>query len=245
MIWKPYPYIDITADDYYKLYLNGRFVAQGPAQNDASHYYYNRIEVGSFLQAGNNVIAVHVYYQGLVNRAYNSGDYRQGLIAELTTGDRVLVKTDETWRAKRAEEYMKGETLGYLTQFAEHIDARKSEQGWNELSFDDSAWLPVHTNDQADYTLVEQPTPVLSVYEKKPHSVVRMAPGHYWIDFGEEITGQFTMDAEGVAGEVIEIRCGEELEADGQTVRFNMRCNCTYQERWTLSGDCDRLLSNP
>ncbi|CAN7286796.1 family 78 glycoside hydrolase catalytic domain [Paenibacillus sp. LjRoot56] len=234
-------YMDITADDYYKLYLNGRFVAQGPAQNDAGHYYYNRIEVGSFLQEGNNVIAVHVYYQGLVNRAYNSGDYRQGLIAELTTGDRVLVKTDETWRAKRAEEYMKGEAFGYSTQFVEHIDARKSEQGWKDLSFDDSAWLPVHTNDQADYTLVEQPTPVLSVYEKKPYRVERRAPGHYWIDFGEEITGQFTMEAEGEAGEEIEIRCGEELEADEQAVRFSMRCNCTYQEQWTLSGDCDRL----
>ncbi|NRF93391.1 alpha-L-rhamnosidase N-terminal domain-containing protein [Paenibacillus frigoriresistens] len=120
-------YMIITADDYYKLYLNGRFVAQGPAQNDAGHYYYNRIEVGSFLQEGNNVISVHVYYQGLVNRAYNSGDYRQGLIAELTTGDRVLVKTDETWRAKRAEGFQKGDTFGYLTQFTEHIDARKSE----------------------------------------------------------------------------------------------------------------------
>jgi alpha-L-rhamnosidase len=245
--WKPTDseessaYLDITADDYYKLYLNGRFVAQGPAQNDVGHYYFNRIEVGSFLKAGNNVIAVHVYYQGLVNRVYNSGDYRQGVIAELSTGGRILVKTDETWRAKRAEEYTKGETFGYSTQFAEHIDVRKSEKGWKELSFDDSAWIPVHTNEQADYTLVQQPTPLLSVYEKKPHRVERRASGHYWIDFGEEITGQFQMEAEGEAGTEIEIRCGEELEEDGKAVRFNMRCNCIYQERWTLSGDCDRL----
>ncbi|BBH20286.1 hypothetical protein Back11_16310 [Paenibacillus baekrokdamisoli] len=232
-------YLDITADDYYKLYLNGRFVAQGPAQNDSGHYYYNRLEVGSFLQPGTNVIAVHVYYQGLINRAYNSGDYRQGMIAEMTVGGRVLLKTDETWRAKRAEDYVKGDIFGYSTQFVEHIDARKSDKGWREPSFNDSAWLPVQTCDQTDYSFVKQPTPVLSVYEKNPLAVERRAAGHYWIDFGEEITGQFTLQAEGEAGEEVEIRCGEELEADGQTVKYQMRCNCTYQDRWTLSGGHD------
>lgn len=234
-------YLDITADDYYKLYINGRFVAQGPAQNDVAHYYYNRLEVGSYLQAGDNVIAIHVYYQGLINRAYNSGDYRQGLIAELTVSGRILTKTDANWRVKRAEEYVRGETFGYLTQFVENIDARKAEHGWKELSFDDSGWLPAYVGEPTDYMFVEQPTPVLSVYEKKPYRVEILGSGHYWIDFGEEITGQFTMCAEGEAGTEIEIRCGEELEADGRTVKFNMRCNCVYQERWTLSGGRDTL----
>ncbi|THF73527.1 family 78 glycoside hydrolase catalytic domain [Cohnella fermenti] len=234
-------YLDITADDYYKLYINGRFVAQGPAQNDAGHYYYNRIEVGSFLIAGTNAIAVHVYYQGLVNRAYNSGDYRQGLIAELSAGGRLLVRTDSSWRTKRAEEYTRSDSFGYDTQFPEHIDARRSEQGWRQPYFDDSAWLPACESAHTDYTFAEQPTPLLSVYELKPLRVQRRAPGHYWIDFGQELTGQFCMEAEGEAGAVIEVRCGEELEADGLAVRFDMRCNCTYQERWTLSGARDRL----
>ncbi|RXZ82487.1 alpha-L-rhamnosidase [Paenibacillaceae bacterium] len=236
-------YLDITADDYYKVYLNGRFVAQGPAQSDADHYYYNRLEVGAYLQPGNNVIAVHVYYQGLLNRAYNSADYRQGLIAELMAGERVIAKSDSAWKAKRGADNLPGVVFGYETQFTEHIDARQEERGWRELAFDDTSWPAAWICEETDYTFIEQPTPVLSVYCKPPQDVVKLGPGHYRIDFGEEITGQFTMKAKGQAGETIEIRSGEELEEDGQAVRFNMRCNCLYQDRWTLSGGDDRFES--
>ena len=41
---------------------------------------------------------------------------------------------------------------------------------------------------------------------------------------GEEITGHFKMRAKGNEGDVIEIRCGEELQEDGR-VRYKMRCN--------------------
>jgi hypothetical protein len=50
------------------------------------------------------------------------------------------------------------------------------------------------------------------------------------------------MQAKGQAGQVIEIRCGEELEEGTDShVRFHTRCNCTYQEYWTLSGELDVL----
>ncbi|WP_262495887.1 family 78 glycoside hydrolase catalytic domain [Paenibacillus sedimenti] len=49
------------------------------------------------------------------------------------------------------------------------------------------------------------------------------------------------MEAEGRNGGNIEIRCGEELDADGVHVRYKLRCNCTYLEFWTLSGGRDVL----
>ena len=39
----------ISADDYYKLYINGRFVAQGPAPSYHFQYNYNVIDVTDFL----------------------------------------------------------------------------------------------------------------------------------------------------------------------------------------------------
>ncbi|MEK8131870.1 family 78 glycoside hydrolase catalytic domain [Paenibacillus filicis] len=235
--------LDISADDYYKLYINGHFVAQGPAQSEADHYYYNRLEVGEFLQPGPNVIAVHVYYQGLLNRAWNSADYRQGLIAELTAGGRMIAVSDGTWKARRAEDNQPGDIFGYDTQFTEHIDARKTERGWRELDFDDSSWSEAHVSKQTDYVFIEQPTPALTVYHKLPQAVTQLGPDRYLIDFGEEITGQFTMEASGRAGDTIEIRCGEELEEDGLSVRFQLRCNCLYRDLWTLSGRHDRFES--
>jgi len=40
----------ITADDYYKLYVNGRFVTQGPAAGYAFHYFYNVVDLPPLLR---------------------------------------------------------------------------------------------------------------------------------------------------------------------------------------------------
>jgi hypothetical protein len=55
--------IFITCDDYYKLYINGRFVGQGPAPSYHFQYNYNTIDVAEYLRTGENLIAVHTLYQ--------------------------------------------------------------------------------------------------------------------------------------------------------------------------------------
>lgn len=234
--------LNITGDDYYKLYINGRFVGQGPAPAYYFNYGYNCYDVKKYLREGENVIAVHVYYQGLINRVWNSGDYRQGLIAQLSMDEEVILFTDETWKCRRALEFSGDATIGYETQFVENIDSRLEEKGWRELEYNDSEWENVFVNLSEDHKLVLQETPVLTVYEKKPKVVELIEEGHYFIDFGEEITGQFKAEAFGEAGEVITILCGEELlENSKNRVRYDMRCNCIYKELWTLSGRKDVL----
>ncbi|MBO7273718.1 MAG: alpha-L-rhamnosidase N-terminal domain-containing protein, partial [Clostridia bacterium] len=56
--------IYISADDYYKLYVNGKFAGQGPAPSYHFRYNYTVIDISAFLQKGENVIAVHTLYQG-------------------------------------------------------------------------------------------------------------------------------------------------------------------------------------
>ena len=62
--------LKISADDYYKLYINGVFVTQGPAPSYPSSYFYNELDVTSYLKEGENIVAVHTYYQGLINRVW-------------------------------------------------------------------------------------------------------------------------------------------------------------------------------
>lgn len=234
-------YLDITGDDYYKVYINGRFVGQGPAQGNHFHYYYNQFEISKFLKSGPNAIAVHVYYHGLICHSYFSGDYRQGLIAELIIDDQIKLKTDHTWKYLITEEYGKGHVIAYDTQFAENIDSRMQAYGWREVGFDDSAWSYAAEYMQDNHQLYLQPTPSLSVYEIPPIQVTTLAGAGFLIDFGHEITGQFCMKAKGESGQIVEIRCGEEL-SDGNRVRYDMRCNCLYQDYWTLSGRDDDVL---
>lgn len=232
--------LDITADDYYKVYINGQFVGQGPAQGNYFHYYYNRFDITPYLRKGNNVIAVHVYYQGLICRSYNSGDYRQGLIAEVSVDGQLVAKTDDTWKVTRNKAYVSGEIIGYNTQYLEHIDNRLQPVGWQELDYQAADWTHASVHAADDHQLQLQPTPPLAVYTVKPVKVTSLAEGSYVLDFGGELTGQFQMRAQGKEGQQIELRCGEEL-LDNERVRYEMRCNCTYQEQWTLSGGNDVL----
>ena len=234
--------IDITADDYYKLYINGRFVGQGPASGYYFHYHYNRYDITDYLQAGENVVAVHVYYQGLINRVWNSGDYRQGMIAQLHSAGETLLATDASWKYQNSQAYVSGGTVGYQTQFLENIDSRLLIANWRELGFDDTEWQCVSESIVDDHKLYLQPTPPVAVYNIQPAQTKQLAPGHYLVDFGHEITGQFTMEAQGNAGDIIEIRCGEELTETEERVRYKMRSNCDYQEFWTLSGQAVDVL---
>lgn len=234
--------VDITGDDYYKLYINGMFLGQGPAPAYHFAYNYNTYDIADFLQEGENVIAVHVYYQGLINRVWNSGDYRQGLIAEITADDSLVVATDDSWKYSISEAYESAGITGYDTQYLESFDSRLWDTQWRNLGYDDSSWDSLIVNAGHDYTLQKQVSDNLQVYSIASQRVEKIAEGHYFIDFGQEITGQLQLTAKGPEGHTIEIRCGEELiEGETNRVRYNLRCNCTYQDYWILSGEKDTL----
>lgn len=222
--------LDISADDYYKLYVNGQYVTQGPANSYAFCYNYNKIDITGFVKPGENVLAVHVYYQGLVNRAYNSGDYRQGMIAELWADGVQLI--DDSWRYTEAKEYGFTRTIAYDTQFDEVIDNRRKHTGWKEIEYDDSSWEMAAICENDDHALVLQTTRNLEMEHRLP-VVIRKLENGYLLDFGEELTGTFYMKAKGCQGDEVTIWFGEELLTDTQ-VRYELRCNCLYEDKLIL-----------
>ena len=226
----------VTADDYYKLYVNGVFVGQGPAAGEPAHMYYNTIDVTPFLKKGRNVLAVHTYYQGLVNRVWVSGDNRHGLILDLVVGGKTVVASDGTFLVRRHGAYSAMGVVGYQTQFMERYDAAADEVGFERPDFDDSKWLPatVHPHGN-DYTLVSQPTPMLAFEEIRPIKIETTAAGTVHVDFGGMYVGSLAFAAKGPKGAMAEVRCGQELNDDG-SVRYRLRANCDYVESFVLSG---------
>jgi len=230
--------IAISADDYYKLYVNGNFVCQGPAPAYTSNYKYNQADITPYIKVGTNRIAVHVYYQGKINRVWNSGDNRMGLWAKIHENDTLAFETDESWLYTYAEEFS-GETTGYETQFLENINFAKKDLTWKTTGvtagFTNAVRVP-----SPDWQLVEQPTTPLSVYEIKPTEITKLGDAAYLLDFGTEITGQLYFKAKGTPGQKVIIKHAEELNEDG-TIRYEMRCNCKYYEECTLSGGEDEF----
>ena len=108
--------IFITADDYYKLYINGQFVTQGPAPGFPFHYYYNEVDISPYIQQGENIIAVHTYYQGLVNRVWVSGDNRHGLLFDIVQNEEIIAKSDSTVKQAVHTGFSVMGKCGYETQ---------------------------------------------------------------------------------------------------------------------------------
>lgn len=218
--------IRVSADDYYKLYINGVYAGQGPRMGYVNHYYYNEYDITALLTAGENEIKVHVYYQGLINRVWVSGDCRMGMIADVYRDGIFLLGTDESWRCVRLLRYHQAETVGYETQYLEHMDFRLNRSE------------PVETVADAadDHQFYQDPAQSLKVYGMR--HLPRWNGTSLRMDLAQEIAGTVRMQLNGEWGQRVCIRYGEELNEDG-SVRFDMRCNCKYEEILTLSGEWD------
>ena len=231
--------LKITADDYFKLYINDVYVTQGPPPSYPDRYYFMEIDVTPFLKEGVNTFAVHTYYQGLINRVWVSGDLRSMFWCELYLDGKVALVSDESWLTATHTGYSSCGIIGYETAFAERYDSSAKEVGFEKELFDDSQWKPASIYKQTDYILQKSPIQPLSVYLKKPIYTERKGEVLF-VDFGQEMVGYLRAKAKGKQGDKILLRFGEELNPDG-SIRFDMRCNCRYEEEWILSGKEDVL----
>lgn len=219
----------ISADDYYYAWLDGVWLGQGPAPAPQGRAYYQEYPV-----AGGRAVtlAVHLYYQGLVNRVWNSGDGRLGLWAEFARDGEAAARCDGTWRCQICAAYS-GDVVGYDTQFLEDFDSRLYPEGWERPDFDDSGWARMVPARWADCRLSPQPT--ANLWRGRVEAVSsRPVPGGVLLDFGRERVGTLHAAVRGRAGDRLTLRFGEELD-DRDRVRYELRCNCRYEETWTLA----------
>lgn len=220
-----------SADDYCRIRINGQFAAQGPAQGYYFGYNWCELDIAPLLREGENEILAEVYYQGLINRAYDSGDLRCGFICDIRTKDGTpIISTDESWQCCVDRSYTGRRTTGYQTQFLEDRDLRIPPTEWERVRVR-----------EPDYTFAAEPTPVLDVYELEPTASLRR-DGSVIFDFGAELVGNLKLSVRAHDGDSIELRAAEELEngTEGRLepdtrIRFNTRANCSYSETVILT----------
>src|SRR6516165_9658069 len=53
--------VHVSADNRYKLFVNGRQVSLGPARGDLNHWRYETVDLAPELRAGKNVLAAVVW----------------------------------------------------------------------------------------------------------------------------------------------------------------------------------------
>ncbi len=138
----------IFADLRYLLWVNGRYVLRGPVRFDPKAPQFDVVDIASFLQQGENSVAVLV-----LARARNNAMMRHvpGLAAELRATDpagRVqLVKTDETWRWNDKTSYQTPVLKYNQGTWSDRVDARILGDAWTKPGFDDSGWRAAQKTD--------------------------------------------------------------------------------------------------
>ncbi|HOF42195.1 MAG TPA: alpha-L-rhamnosidase N-terminal domain-containing protein, partial [Candidatus Hydrogenedentes bacterium] len=99
----------ITADSYYRVFINGQWVGDGPARSWPSHYQFDVIDVTPFVAMGANEIRVIAKFFGI--GTFHQLPVEAGLLAQLDLADSagqfvLSVGTDQSWATRKADEWV-------------------------------------------------------------------------------------------------------------------------------------------
>lgn len=134
----------IATDSKYWLYINNKLVVfegqlkRGPTPTDT---YYDEVEIGKYLQKGNNTIALLVWFWGQEGFCHkNSG--QTALLFETDLKEKKIL-SDTTWKV--AEHTAFGVTGApfpnyRLPEYNIHFNAQKDVADWYQRNFDDTSF---------------------------------------------------------------------------------------------------------
>lgn len=135
--------IYLTADTRYQLFVNGTFVARGPARSAAHHQSYDAIALDGLLHRGKNLLAVRLHHTGLAQPYHEVT--RPGLLVQLEThfGRAVnIIGTDPQWKIVRDPSWDPSSPRinRWHDAFVDIIDLRQHAGDWLAGDFDDTSW---------------------------------------------------------------------------------------------------------
>lgn len=136
----------ISADQRYKLFVNGELVAWGPQRGDAQHWFYETVDLAPFLQTGVNWIAALVWNFGWM------APMAQHTVRTAFLLDAEGVATPGGWEVARLDNWSFAMMHDGVGEFyidvgpGEIVDFRDAPWGWRTGDDDPPAdWLAPHT----------------------------------------------------------------------------------------------------
>lgn len=178
-------FVHVTADNRYKLFVNGQFASLGPARCDLRNWNFETVDIAPFLHSGKNVLAAVVW---------NFADKKP--VAQISMGDlsflmqgateqEKAVNTNSSWLCFQNKAYSPIEypVKGYYAAGAgELFDSANYPWGWEKASFDDSDWTKAENGingggklarDYPGRLLVPTPIPPMEYKTERLQSVRR------------------------------------------------------------------------
>lgn len=158
----------ITADSVYVLYVNGRYIGQGPVRSWPSVRRFDTYDIAPYLQPGRNVVAVLVQHHGTGTFQYHHGP--AGLWVSIET-DGGVIPSDTRWKASLSRAYANHTPRISIQQaYEEQYDARLDDD-WTAVDYDDGGWpraVPVRAPERAGVRLMPREIPLLTLEPVQP-----------------------------------------------------------------------------
>ncbi|ANY68211.1 alpha-L-rhamnosidase [Paenibacillus sp. BIHB 4019] len=204
--------LHISANQEYKLFVNGAWVGNGPSPSDNAWQYYDSYEVANLLHSGANSIAI-VAYNFSDTHIYNSQKQGPGgIVAQLdmlTDEGDVAVYTDERWKCRRSSRWVHKVSRMHAWNGFKEIYLAEQEDGWEQTEYDDSNWAKARIVSEVDVQdtpwlhLIPREIPFLAREDVKPEFIIRVEENygavHGFMQLLKGASGNMEVDAS-VAG---------------------------------------------
>ncbi|HAH24740.1 MAG TPA: alpha-L-rhamnosidase [Prolixibacteraceae bacterium] len=180
--------IHVSADNRYRLLVNGKAVCFGPARGDLAHWYYESIDIAPFLKKGNNLLAAIVWNFG-ADKAWAQFSLKTALIVQGNSPLEEIVNTDASWKVIKDKAYQPAsadakEALGTFIVVGpcDRLDAALYPWNWETEAYNDHNWSkpkmmdaghPRGIGTDINWVLTPRPIPQMEQKEQRFASVRR------------------------------------------------------------------------
>jgi len=138
--------VHVSADNRYRLYVNGIQVSSGPQRSDVGHWRYETVDLAPHLHAGRNLIAALVWNWGSA-RPVAQHSHRTGFLMQGNSSvEAALVNTGPAWKVMIDSAYAPIViTSGYMHNYyaaapGDSINGARYPWGWETAQYADDKW---------------------------------------------------------------------------------------------------------
>lgn len=132
--------VHVSADNRYKLYVNGKLVSLGPARGDTYYWNYETVDLAPYLVAGKNMVAALVWneaqYAPMAQISVHTGFILQG-----NSPAEEILNTNGSWKSFRDVGHQPIPGFFFAASKGEMVDMNQDIKGdWTAVNYDDSTW---------------------------------------------------------------------------------------------------------
>ena len=140
--------IHVSADNRYRLFVNGNAVCFGPARGDILNWRYETLDIAPYLRQGKNLVAAVVWNFG-DHRPLAQFTIRTAFILQGNTDREAQVNTDLSWKVMQNKAYQPVPVTYAMVQGyyvagpGDQVDASLYPWNWEKEDYDDTVWKQV------------------------------------------------------------------------------------------------------